>query len=857
MHEPPAAPDRGLLQRLARYAQRHYYQVFLGTAVALAVSGVLISRLRFDTDVLNLLPKNDPALNAYISTLADFGTFDYLLITVAIPEGTAVDPYESYADALAAKLVGIPEIEAVEHRIDEPETLIAGLLPEAMLFVSDEDRPEVVERLSTSGLSRRAAELRRLISTPQSIVLRDLIRLDPAGLAEIFIDRIESGQGSMAVDWMSGYYLSQDQRLLLVLAKPRRPPQDIGFDRVLYDKVQAAIAAAATEWGTMGGPQEPPVVKVGGPHVSAMMDERLIKEDMQLNGYTSMALVLLVFLLAFRRPSTMVFAFLPLTVGLALTFGFSALVFGVLSSATSGTAALLAGLGVDFVVVAYGRFVEERNRGLSFEQAQDVVMTYCARGIVVGALTTAASFYAFTFTDFTGLRQLGILTGTGILFCLAAVLVLLPAMLGWSEAHHSKRLTQPKLYLHSFGIDRLIRFCFRHPRAVLATGAVITLVAGILALNLRFQDSWRQMRPAGNLGVEVEEEVQAHFKSEFDYMMLLLSGPDLDQLLERTELATEKAQRLVDAGVLTGVSSLTTLVPAPSRQQQAIAWLEAGRRNGSLDPQRIRADFEAALAAEGLRVEPFAHGLDLLAQALSPRQPIRVEDLELEGQAGQLVGRLLRKKDGRWQSVVKLYQPGERWRREAPPEAHALAAEMGPDAILTGANVVSKIMRDRVRRDAWIGVLLGTLLVFLLTWADFRDVRLALFCQVPLAVGVLWMLGGMVALGLQMNFMNIFVTTMILGIGVDYGLHMMHRYNELKSEGGDVAAGLAETGNAVVVAALTTIAGFGSLALSHYPGLRSTGYVATIGAISTMLVAVALLPAYLALRVKRRTSPGA
>ncbi len=853
MHEPPTAPERGLMQRLARYAQRHYYQVFLVTAVLLAISGVLISRLRFDTDVLNLLPKNDPALNAYISTLADFGTFDYLLITVAIPEGTAVDPYEAFADALAPRLAEIPEIEAVEHRIDDPEKLIEGFLPQAMLFVSDEDRTAVAKKLSTEGLSRRAAELRRLISTPQSIVLRDLIRLDPAGLAEMFIGRIESGQGSMSVDWMSGYYLSQDQRLLLVLAKPRQPPQNIAFDQALYAKVQAAITATTAEWPTMGGREEAPLVKVGGPHVSAMFDERLIKEDMQLNGYTSMALVLVVFVIAFRRLGTMIYAFLPLTVGLALTFAFSSLVFGVLSSATSGTAALLAGLGVDFVVVAYGRFVEERNRGRTFDQALDVVMTYCARGIVVGALTTAASFYAFTFTDFTGLRQMGILTGTGILFCLAAVLVLLPAMLGWSEARHSKRLTQPKLYLHSFGVGRLIRFCFRYPRAVLAAGAVITLASGVLALNLKFQDSWRQMRPAGNQGVEVEEEVQAHFKSEFDYMMLLFSGPDLDALLERTELATAKAKKLVADGVLTGVSSLTTLVPAPSKQQQALTWLTAGRQDGSLDPARIRTDFETALAAEGLRPEPFAHGLDLLTKSLSPSQPIHLGDLGLEGQAGQLVGRLLRQKNGQWQSVVKLYQPGERWRRQAPPEAHALAAEVGPDAILTGANVVSQIMRDRVRRDAWIGMLLGTLLVFLLSWADFRDVRLALFCQVPLAVGVLWMLGGMVLFGLQMNFMNVFVTTMILGIGVDYGLHMMHRYNELKSEGGDIAAGLAETGNAVVVAALTTIAGFGSLAVSHYPGLRSTGYVATIGAISTLIVAVALLPAYLALRVKRHT----
>ena len=77
--------------------------------------------------------------------------------------------------------------------------------------------------------------------------------------------------------------------------------------------------------------------------------------------------------------------------------------------------------------------------------------------MLAGAVTTAATFYAFTFTDFIGLRQMGLLTGTGILFCVTSVLVLLPAMLAWSEDHHERRKTAPKLFLHSFGTDRLIR----------------------------------------------------------------------------------------------------------------------------------------------------------------------------------------------------------------------------------------------------------------------------------------------------------------------------------------------------------------------------------------------------------------
>jgi len=107
----------------------------------------------------------------------------------------------------------------------------------------------------------------------------------------------------------------------------------------------------------------------------------------------------------------------------------------------------------------------------------------------------------------------------------------------------------------------------------------------------------------------------------------------------------------------------------------------------------------------------------------------------------------------------------------------------------------------------------------------------------------------MALLGIELNFMNIFVTTMIIDIGVDYGLHVVHRYRETAGRGAAATrAGLVETGNAIVVAALSTVAGFGSLVFSHYPGLRSIGVVAILGAVFTALVAITVLPAFLAWR---------
>ena len=196
--------------------------------------------------------------------------------------------------------------------------------------------------------------------------------------------------------------------------------------------------------------------------------------------------------------------------------------------------ALLIGLGIDFVIVSYGRFVEERRAGSTLEQALARMSGSSGRAVIVGGVTSAATFYAFTVTDFTGLREMGLLTGTGILLCMAAVVILLPAMLAAGEDRHSRRRSFPRLYLHGFASGGLIRFCIAHPRPVLGAGLVLTLAAALLCGGLRFDDTIQAMRPAGNPGVAVRDEVGRHFGTSFDQMMLLIDAPELEEVLEIT-----------------------------------------------------------------------------------------------------------------------------------------------------------------------------------------------------------------------------------------------------------------------------------------------------------------------------------
>jgi predicted RND superfamily exporter protein len=847
-----------LLHRLALFGRRRYRLIFGLTAILLVASLAGAARLRFNTDFFDLLPGDSPVVSTFRRALDEFGSLDYLLVAVRLPEDPVLDPYEAFVDDLGERLERLETIERVEYRLGELDELIGTFLPRAILFLGADERRQLLERLSDPALEARARELRRLVETPQAMALEELLKLDPLGLAEIFLERLTASRSGLSLDWASGYLLSYDHRMLLILARPAHSPEDVDRNRILLDAVKGEVAAALGDWPGLAQGQEltPPEVALGGRYVIALGDDRLIRRDVLTNVVTSMVGVLALFLLAFRRFGPLLYAFVPLSCGLILTFGFTFLAFGEINAATSGVAALLIGLGIDFVIVSYARFVEERQQGATLEEGLARMSGSSGRAVIVGGVTSAATFYAFLVTDFTGLREMGLLTGSGILLCMAAVVLLLPAMLAASEDRHSRRRSFPRLCLHGFFSGALIRRSIAHPRPVLVVGLALTLAAGALLGRLRFEDTIQAMRPAGNPGVAVRDEVGRHFGTSFDQMMLLIEAPELEEVLQLAERATARGRELVAAGDLNSVDSVTGILPPLARQRRALAWL--AEHHEAVDSERIRARFSAALAAQGLRAAPFERGLELFAAATGRAGPVTVGELEGSEQMRRLVGRYLRRTEDGWTTVVYLYPPPGRWRREPPPAAVRLAEELGPRVALTGFNTVSAFFRSLVLDDARLAALLGVALVALLLWLDYRRLGDTLMSLAPLAVGLVWMLGAMAAFDIALNFMNIFVSTMIIGIGVDYGVHMIHRYRA--SRGAPVEErldGLVETGKAIAVAALSTMIGFGSLSLSHYPGLRSMGLVAILGALTTSLVAITVLPAWFALRLgaHRRSGP--
>ncbi|MEO7793610.1 MAG: hypothetical protein ABIV06_02465, partial [Thermoanaerobaculia bacterium] len=170
----------GPLERLILFAGRRYKLVFVLFFLVVALSAALASRLRFDPDVLHLLPTRNAGVVTFRETLEQFGNVDYFVVGIRIPEDAPLDPYEALADDLAARMTSSTEFfRAVESRIGEPEDLLREFLPKAVLFLDAPTRERLAEQLTGPEVRNRAKELRRMLEMPQAVALKDLLKLDP------------------------------------------------------------------------------------------------------------------------------------------------------------------------------------------------------------------------------------------------------------------------------------------------------------------------------------------------------------------------------------------------------------------------------------------------------------------------------------------------------------------------------------------------------------------------------------------------------------------------------------------------------------------------------------------------------
>ncbi len=811
-----------MLERLLRVAYLRRTTVLLAASGLLVVCILLVSRISFDTDIIRLLPRRDPAVKSFDAYLKHFGTFDHIYVLFEVPDGHRISDAEDFVNRYVEQLRKAPEIESVDAELFDDVKDWNYLSDRALLLLGPDNLHAALDRMRPAGIARALSDSRSLlaVSTPG---VKAYLQQDPLGILPLLQQRLGRGRALVDFDPSQTGYVSKDGRARLVMAKPVRPPFDTAFSKQLFDrlsKVEAAARAAAAQDEQELAPEEhvPVTIQVAGGYRIAIEADRMVRREIVINSATSLLGLLILVYLVFRTFWILLYGIVPLILAALLTLGLIGLA-GPLSPVASGSSAMLFGLGIDGVVMMYMRYLEERGRGLGAEDAFGAAAG-TARSVMLAYGTTASTFFALLLIDFPSLHDLGLLIGTGILACYVLLVTLLPALVGF---------TTPRAY-RPIVTDWLGRFVELRGRPILAVTLVLTVGLGIAAARLRVNTSLERLQ-AHTAGTELEQKVMDRFRLPRDVVLAVGRGEQLEPLLSAADRLASVAEREMPSLV---VNSPDIILPPAWEQEQVGQQLQ----HANLKAPQVAADLEQQAEAAGFRPGAFQPFVARLRQMLDPSTRITYRGLIDHG-LGTLVSRFVQHTADGYYVVVYLYPRTAADLDRLP----ALVRRTAPSFTLTGVPFVNRELAARFLPQFLRGVAIGSLAVFAFMYLVFHSIRRALLAFVPTATGFVWSAGLLALAGVEVDLFSMFAAMTFIGIATDYAIYVIYRHSVEGTRPMRVV--LAATGGGVLVACGTTLIGFGSLINSSYGPLHSFG-VTSVTTIATCLVAALLvLPALL------------
>jgi len=892
---PPPAPDSRLeaalgrgLARLVAAVESHARLVLVITAVATLACGVFaVSRLGVDTSVDRIFTSSREFKALYDDFAEVFPILDEALLVVV----DAPTPFEASrgAEALGARLKARPELFR--------EVFIPGegdfFHRNALLFLSTDELEDLADQLAR--VQPLLAELARdgSLHGLVSALVRAAEEAPDEALAAIdwpvLLDRIDAG-ASAALDgeseqaWWQTIFLEsffpedQPRRVLIV-----QPELDYGVLMPGREPVQA-VREAAAELGLDGS---------SGTRVRLTGNVALGDEEMPLllrQGLAALAfsivLVSLILSVGLSSPRLILSIVTTLLVGLVATAAFAAATVGRLNMVSVAFGVLFVGLGIDFGIHLGMRYAEAIRHGFSRAGAMGETARSIGGSLVICAATTAVGFFVFLPTDFRAVAELGLIAGTGMFISLLCNLTVLPALLTLGD-----NVVRPD---HRAWLDRLdaalAAFATRHARAIRRSALAVGLACAALLPRAVFDHDVVRLRDPGTESVQTMIDLlEERTRSPWNIDVVapdLASARAIAERIERLDVVDhtvtildyvppeqeEKLEILADVALFLPMNPrFDPAEPAPSPEAQLAlladfrdalreGWgasaddpalaASAGRLAQTIDRVLARSRAEPADALlgrlEAQLVGPLPDQLRRFWEALSPSE----DGVELADLPPDLASRMLAP-DGRARIQVlpaeDLHEPEAMRRfvdavRGLYPDATGMAV-----SLLDTADVVVASLRQALAAAALV-----ILLLLLILWRRPTD---ALLVMAPLALAAAMTGATTVVTGTPFNFANVIVLPLLLGIGADSGIHLVHRYRVAQAESErHVAASevlRTSTARAILFSALTTVASFGTMAFVGHQGLASLGQLLTVGILYTVLCNLVVLPAMLAGRVER------
>jgi hopanoid biosynthesis associated RND transporter like protein HpnN len=596
----------------------------------------------------------------------------------------------------------------------------------------------------------------------------------------------------------------------------------------------------------------------------ALDDEQFatLREGALRSTILSLVLVCAILFTALRSVKLVGAILATLASGLALTAGFAALAIGSLNLISVAFGVLFIGLAVDFSIQFSVRYRDRRHRLGSLPLALRGAGESIGPALLLAAGATAIGFLSFVPTQYTGIRELGWIAGSGMIIAIALNLVLLPAGLTLLRPQGEP---EPIGFRRAAALDRFLAL-----RRGWVIGAAAALAVAGLALLPRISfdsDPLDLKNPHSESVATARDLMKDPMTSPYTAEILAASADAAEALAERLGKLPEVAQTVTaasfipedqgkklaivgDLALLLGPTlTPSEILPPPSDKdvlramtacRDALQRLAApgGSPGGAESPAARLGDALDRAAARGAEVVPALQ--EVLLTGLGQRiaalgDLIKAQKVTLESLPAELRDSWIAA-DGR--ARIEVFPKGDARDPEVLDRFVTAVRSVAPDA--TGTPVTMREAGHLISSAFVQAGIIAVVAIALLLALVLRRPRDVLLVMLPLLLAAILTLATTVVIGMPLNYANIIALPLLLGIGVAFDIYFVMNWRA-----GETHHLQSSTARAVVFSALTTVSAFGSLALSNDPGTAEMGELLAISLAATLLCTLFVLPALL------------
>jgi hopanoid biosynthesis associated RND transporter like protein HpnN len=786
------------------------------------------------------------------------------------------------------------QLRSIRNRLDRMEPLLGPVAPVAWRMLSLQSllaSSEVALESQAAGRALSPADQDLLAQLPTVLASATDTLRDPAAYrnpwnltsADTTGNPEASSAGKKAAPLDSAdalfapqYFFTPDGSLALFTCRPKKATDSFTPAKEANATLREILAAV--------GPNYPDLA-LGLTGIPVLETDEMDLSDIDSTRASWLALfgVAVLYFIVYRGCRYPLLTITVLIVGTLLALGWATITVGHLNILSATFAVMLIGMG-DYGVLWVAQYDEARQKGESVHEAMMHTAGHAGPSILTAAATTGLAFFAIMLADFKAVAELGWIAGSGILLCSVSCVILMPALLAVVEG---KRNCQPHLARRTRAAHlpsddsppATIPFptawvpgLARRPRMALGFGAVMVVACAACATHLDYDHNLLHLQVRGLDSVAWEHKLIDHsVGATWDALSIAHSRDEALQLKARYE-AIPEVSRVIEVGSLVpddqaaklpivqnihdrlaglpAQDSLPLSLGSDPAAVKELALTVVQRAGTGSTLARVATDLIAAIdhsPAAQQRLREFDRRLvaDLAASLHQLQDVAQPGAITLDDVPPELHERYL---GTHGEYLVRAFARESLWDYDSLQRFTLAAATVDPEATGKAFRTLEGLRQMKVGFEKAALYALAAILIVLM-W-DLRrpqEIALGLF---PLAVGVLLTLGVMGLCGIPLNPANMIALPLIVGVGVDNGVHVLHDFRA-RPPGLTYRLGAA-TGRGVLVAGLTTVLGFGTLIPARHQGMASLGLVLTLGVTFCMIAALVFLPAFLHLRDIRR-----